>query len=456
MRIAPVALLLGLSSFAVAESRGAVLEFSGNSLPALDYAADKSTGLEEIYVLYNVSGVSASYTAESAGSNVKWYRFSNLGGGYAEEIAGIIIDGAVSTLSDLQGDMGYIVEEGDRRRCFWVVEYEPKRARLRGLSEAADQDCDVAYLEVDGVADAIHYYTVNGQQRTLSRQLRLTYDTLEFDEAAKQYRQVETQVEYEYLSNPLAVRPPALCATSYTLSGDRFLEAWKWGESVESASVAPHAVEVMTEAVQAQKDIDPEGPGSNTLRTDTDGLGGSAPATVDFYAWVTDGVIHHEWQMADDQDFEHINYRFNQQDLSYTFDEEGVYYIRYVGSNDDGSCEAYGDTYTVTIGASELLCPNAFSPNGDGVNDEWKVAYRSLVEFKCWIFNRYGTELFYFDNPELGWDGKYNGKTVPPGVYFYVIQAVGADGKKYKKSGDINIIKNKKQGGVGSDAGAVE
>ena len=57
------------------------------------------------------------------------------------------------------------------------------------------------------------------------------------------------------------------------------------------------------------------------------------------------------------------------------------------------------------------------------------------------IFNRYGTQLFYFDNPEDGWDGKYNGKLVPPGVYFYVIEAKGSDGKQYKKGGDINILR---------------
>lgn len=52
--------------------------------------------------------------------------------------------------------------------------------------------------------------------------------------------------------------------------------------------------------------------------------------------------------------------------------------------------------------------------------------------------------MFYFDNPELGWDGKYNGKYVGPGVYFYVIEAKGADGKNYKMKGDINIINAKK------------
>ena len=49
-------------------------------------------------------------------------------------------------------------------------------------------------------------------------------------------------------------------------------------------------------------------------------------------------------------------------------------------------------------------------------------------------------EIFSFTGPSQCWDGKYKGKYVDAGVYFYVIQARGADGKNYKLKGDINII----------------
>ncbi len=85
--------------------------------------------------------------------------------------------------------------------------------------------------------------------------------------------------------------------------------------------------------------------------------------------------------------------------------------------------------------------PNAFSPNDDGVNDEWKVAYRSLLTFNCWIFDRQGHQICHLTSPDQGWDGKIGGKTVDSGVFYYVIEATGTDGKKYKKSGDINVVK---------------
>ena len=76
-------------------------------------------------------------------------------------------------------------------------------------------------------------------------------------------------------------------------------------------------------------------------------------------------------------------------------------------------------------------------------------------EFECWIFDRYGTQLYHFSDPEGGWDGKYRGKIVSPGVYYYVIKAKGADGKEYKRSGDINIIRSKGRKGTSGGGGAV-
>ena len=52
-------------------------------------------------------------------------------------------------------------------------------------------------------------------------------------------------------------------------------------------------------------------------------------------------------------------------------------------------------------------------------------------------------EICSFSDPSMGWDGKYKGKLVPAGVYFYVIKAKGSDDKKYNLSGDINVIKYK-------------
>lgn len=448
-------------SFGAANDR---LTFEGLSLPAIGVEPPQNTGLDMVYVCYDTTDSSVKFPTSNP--QTKWYRYSNLGGGYAEEITeGITYESGFSILQNPASDMGYIIEDTDRRAYFWIIGYKGKRLTLRKAEAAPEQDCDYSILDVEGEGEALHYFTINGQQRTLSRDIEVRYHTLTFDSDRLQYIQGETTQMFESLTPQLRVSPPALCQTDFIISGDRFLREWDWLEEISTGVVQPHAVAVRTSAEQEGLDSDgfsqggsngsdsdngnsgsndtsKEDAGSNIISTGGEsGLGGSAPAEISFRAYVTDGVLHSEWQMATNPEFDPIDYRFNQQDLDYMFNDEGTFYLRFIGSNADGSCEAFGDEYMVTIGASELRIPNAFSPNGDGINDEWKVAYRSLTKFECWIFDRYGKEVCHLTSPDMGWDGKIGGREAKPGVYYYVIEATGADGKKYKKSGDINILK---------------
>jgi len=108
-------------------------------------------------------------------------------------------------------------------------------------------------------------------------------------------------------------------------------------------------------------------------------------------------------------------------------------------SSDDG-CKA-SDTVKV-IFLKNLIIPNAFSPNGDGINDKWVITY--LDEYTTAtvsVFNRYGQMIFqsspggYASRP---WDGTYNGSPVPVGTYYYIIKF--ADNKD-PLSGSIAVIR---------------
>jgi gliding motility-associated-like protein len=68
------------------------------------------------------------------------------------------------------------------------------------------------------------------------------------------------------------------------------------------------------------------------------------------------------------------------------------------------------------------IVPNAFTPNGDGINDTWDIKYLdSYPDCTVSIFNRYGQRLFYSVGYPVAWDGKYNGSPLPVGVYYYII-----------------------------------
>ena len=109
---------------------------------------------------------------------------------------------------------------------------------------------------------------------------------------------------------------------------------------------------------------------------------------------------------------------------------------------------------TVAISESKLEMPNAFSPNGDGINDIYKAkdGWQSLTEFKACIFNRWGQKLFEWTNPADGWDGKFQGKDVKQGVYFCLVKAKGADGRTFNIKTDVNLLRGYNEDG-GSNMG---
>lgn len=410
----------------------------------------KNTGLDMVYVLYDSQQNRMQYTAGSSNATVKWYKFGATGGAYAEEITSIERNGNISVLKSVIPNSGYIIEENTNRKYVWVVNYADYRLRVNSIEAVNDGDCSSATLNVQGEGDAIVYYSINGARKVLDRNLKLIYNNLVWNETDLMWNSETQEEELQELKSTISL-PAPYCNTTFTLTGDRFLEYWGEGISVTSDEYQTQAVTVTTRAEQEQKEADNQvGGGDETT------LGGSAPAVITFSAYYTDAVATKEWQMSHDAEFEEIADRRNEDEITVTFEEAGTTFWRFVCSNATGECSAYSDVYQVNIGESMLKCPNAFSPGvTEGVNDEWKVSYKSIVKFKCWIFNTWGVQLCELNDPSQGWDGKYKGKIVKPGVYYYVIDAEGSEGKKYKLKGDINVVGLRKERNTESGEGEI-
>lgn len=408
------------------------LTFAGSSLPAISESVAASSGLNGVYVLPYVQGISAQFES-SDGSTVTWQRFSALGAAYAEPVSSTQ-SGNTSTLTRLEGNMGYVVTDGDKSYYFWVVDYSTQRFGVRDIVMSSESDCSTTWLDVEGEAPQITCYGINGVPVHLDRGITLTYNTLEFDSETFAYNQVEHTQSLASITNERVYCTPSLCQTDFTITGDKYLAQWGEPQSATSPAYPPMAVAVETRAEQENRDVD------NELKEET-ALGGSGPVDITFRAAVTDGVEFLEWELARDSEFNQVFQRRREREFTITFREQGTTYVRLVAANESGSCEVESETYEVFIGESVLKCPNAFSPGtSQGVNDEWKVIYKSIVEFDCQIFDRNGRRVAHLTDPSQGWDGKIAGKTAPNGVYFYVIRALGTDGKRYKLSGDINTI----------------
>jgi gliding motility-associated-like protein len=106
---------------------------------------------------------------------------------------------------------------------------------------------------------------------------------------------------------------------------------------------------------------------------------------------------------------------------------------------DDNNCEASGSIKITVSGRSNISVPNAFSPNGDGINDTWVITNLSVYPGATVdVFNRYGQAVFHSENSSKAWDGTYNGKPLPVGTYYYIIDLKN---NEKKMAGSVTIFR---------------
>ena len=95
----------------------------------------------------------------------------------------------------------------------------------------------------------------------------------------------------------------------------------------------------------------------------------------------------------------------------------------------------------VVLEAGSLLVPNSFSPNGDGVNDEFNVNIANLKKFSINIFNRFGVKVFSTNNIFNSWNGTWKNQPLPVGAYYYQIKAIDLNNKEVTYNGSITLIR---------------
>ncbi|MEZ5071172.1 MAG: gliding motility-associated C-terminal domain-containing protein [Bacteroidales bacterium] len=119
----------------------------------------------------------------------------------------------------------------------------------------------------------------------------------------------------------------------------------------------------------------------------------------------------------------------------------GIYWGTYVATvTDFNQCVTVDSAYVDYTFSSCLVIPNAFSPNGDGYNDTWRIEGLELYpEAELWIYDRWGTRVYY--SPNAGgeqWDGTLNGRILPIDSYHYVIRLNQRD---EVSTGNVTIVK---------------
>ncbi|MDF9829420.1 gliding motility-associated C-terminal domain-containing protein [Parabacteroides sp. PF5-6] len=422
-------LCLSLACFAQYTVRGG----EGSPLKVLE---DKLNRIE-VWLVYGMEGVEISYT--SASTAHKWYRYKNriLEN---EPISRSAQNGTTSTITGLSEGYGYFVEQESipTSYCVWLIDYSKYRYTVNQLEATSSNPCSFVQLSGDQPIPNLVYINPGGIPATVNRSFDISYNTLEWSEADRNFhaKRIDLSVADPYKNNLLAA---PLCDTGFQLTGDAFATHFGKGQTITTEVYPAVKVEAHADTTLILDDY----PGGNS---GGDGL--SAPATVSFRAIANDPVAaFYLWTIYRTDDEEGVNnplLRYTGEEVEYTFREAGKYKAVLEVSDRTATCSDVSVEYDIDVADSWIEIPNAFSPGTTpGVNDEFRVAYKSITRFKGWIFNRWGVQMFHWTDPAQGWDGKKGGKYVQPGVYFYVIEAEGSDGKKYKKSGDINILRSK-------------
>ena len=125
----------------------------------------------------------------------------------------------------------------------------------------------------------------------------------------------------------------------------------------------------------------------------------------------------------------------------YTIRDTGFYWVRVTL----GLCTGYDEKYVGPSNQCEcpVFVPNAFSPNDDGRNDEFRLVNTKNIELITFnVYNRWGELIFTTPNPDLGWDGRYKGQESDLGTYFYLVKfRCNYTAKEFTLQGDVTLLR---------------
>jgi gliding motility-associated-like protein len=116
--------------------------------------------------------------------------------------------------------------------------------------------------------------------------------------------------------------------------------------------------------------------------------------------------------------------------------------IHLVITNQYGCTDSSSQYIYVYPNNFNVYIPSAMSINNDLLNDEFRpIGLGAYKDYNMRIYNRWGEQVFNSTDPEIGWDGKYMNEFVMEGVYTYYIQFTFVDGKIYRYSGTLNVLR---------------
>lgn len=352
---------------------------------------------------------------------------------------------------------GYMIKLGELREVFWVFDYDSLRADITTID--AILSCTETELQLEGIIPQMQYTNLQGKRCTYPRQCRVSYMDAMWSNDSEAWVDSLAQQEADFRETIVVGASPV--ATDFTISDPLAALLELTEDSLRSPVYSPMALKANPLAIVTTRGK--EGEPSNEVERPIDPselIRRSAPLIITFRANALN-ADYYQWNIYRGSD--RILQR-NEAQHQYTFTEPGNYRA-VVGMSNSHDCQLDSVEFLISVSESMLTVPNVFTPNGDGMNDEFRVVYRSIKEFHGWVYNRWGHKVYEWTDPSKGWDGTIGGRPAAEGAYYYVIRALGTDAesdymlkpvytKKLKKqelpigvyqlSGDINLLRGGK------------
>ena len=345
---------------------------------------------------------------------------------------------------------GYIINVDDvPTDTIWVIDYKKHLPTLTSIEPdiQSSEPCLELNLLINANIPNLSYKTVSGNSYDLPRNFTVKYPTLKWD--TDKWMTDTLSYPITLPKNQLTVTAP-LCNTEFKLIGDQYAQLFGINTIYKTSSVYPAvAVECHLKAIVSDRTRSPNNEADAPTSKATD-ISFSVPIDIQFLSNANEPVAtYFNWSIYKDGQ---LIINRNDSEHRYTFTDYGTYKVKVIVRN--SSC-SYSDSITINAYEAAIQVPNVFTPNSDGQNDEFRVAYKSLLGFECWVYNRWGRKVYYWNDPQKGWDGKIGGVDAAEGPYFYVIKATGygLDPKKHDPKvkstitlkGDINLLRGSKK-----------
>lgn len=175
------------------------------------------------------------------------------------------------------------------------------------------------------------------------------------------------------------------------------------------------------------------------------------PTQQVFFSNLSRNGVSYFWDFGDGQ-------TSTEENPKHTYGDEGFYDITLIAENGFGCKDTlFRDTEIRAVKGGDVSSPNAFTPDTQGpnggditvggnsdpdrINDIFLPRLEGVTKFRMLIYNKWGQLVFESTSQNVGWDGYFNGRLAPAGVYLYKLELKFSSGQELIKVGDLTLIR---------------